>query len=129
MATIDIDDLTAAIMDELQSYSDEITEQVKADVKQVAKECVADIKSNSPDDTGDYKKGWKVKNAYESPTDIRVTVYNSKKPQLAHLLENGHAKVGGGRVEGKLHIAPAEQRAEKKLLKKVKVSISGGDSR
>ena len=128
MATIDIDDLTAAIMDELQSYSDEITEQVKADVKQVAKECVADIKNNAPELSGDYKKSWRVKTAYESATDIRVVLHSAKHYRLTHLLENGHAKVGGGRVEGKPHIAPAEQRAEKKLLKKVKVSISGGDS-
>ena len=128
MSAIRIDDLADAIMDELYSYSDTVTEQLKADVKQVAKECVIELKNNSPDDTGDYKKGWKAKTAYESKTDIRVNVYNAKKPQLTHLLENGHAKVGGGRVEGKPHILLAEQSAEKKLLKKVKVSVSGNNS-
>lgn len=120
---ISIDDLADAIRDELQSYSEEVIEDVKDSVKKVAKECVSDIKENVPEDTGDYKKGWKTKVAFENPDDIRVTVYNSKKPQLTHLLEHGHAKVNGGRVEGKEHIRPAEQKAQKELLKQIQEAI------
>lgn len=126
MAVVDIDDLADAIAEELRAYSDEVAEQLKADIKQVAKECVKDIKKNAPKDTGAYKKGWKVKVAYESEDDIRVVIHNRKHYQLTHLLEHGHAKVGGGRVDGKPHIRPAEQRAEEKLLQRVRVNISGG---
>lgn len=126
--SIDVDDLEKAIMDELMSYSEEVTEQLKADVKQVAKECVRDIKNNAPKLSGAYKKSWKLKTAYEDYEDIRIVIYSPKHYRLTHLLEHGHAKVGGGRVEGKPHIGPATQKAEKKLIKKVKVSISGGNS-
>jgi len=128
MSAIKIDNLVDAIMEVLEDYSKEVTENLKEDVKQVAKECMQDIKRNAPKDSGAYRKSWKVKKAYESANDIRVVIHSAKHYRLTHLLEHGHAKVGGGRVEGKPHIGPAKQRAEAKLIKKVKVNISGGNS-
>ena len=71
------------------------------------------------------------KTAYESQTDIRVEVYNATDYQLTHLLEHGHALVGhNGKVLGTVgaipHIGPAEQKAEKQLLKKVDIVVRGG---
>lgn len=128
MSAILVDDLTDVIMTELNAYSEEVTEELKAEVKQVAKECMQDIKNNAPRLSGDYKKSWKNKTVFESDNDIRVVVHSPKEYRLTHLLEHGHAKRGGGRVEGKPHIAPAEKRAEQKLMKKVKVTITGGNS-
>ena len=128
MNSIAIDDLADAIMEELNAYSEEVMEELKADVKQTAKECVQDIKNAAPRLSGDYKKSWKCKTVYESDNDIRVVVHSAKEYRLTHLLEHGHAKRGGGRVEGISHIAPAEKKAEQKLMKKVKVTISGGNS-
>lgn len=128
MDSITIEDLTDAVMEELQEYSDEITECIKDNVKQTAEECAQDIRKNAPKDSGKYRKSWKVKSVYESDNDIRVVIHSKKEYRRTHLLENGHAKRGGGRVEGKPHIKPAEERAEKKLMKKVKITISGGNS-
>lgn len=128
MASIDIDDLTDVIMQELQAYSEEVTDQLKADVKQVGKECVQEVKNNAPQLSGAYKKSWKMRQVYESATDIRVVIHSAKEYRLSHLLEHGHARRGGGRVEGKPHIQPAEENTEKKLMKKVKIAIRGGNS-
>ena len=125
MDKISVNDLTNAIVKELQEYSQDITDGVKDVVKQVGKECANEIRQNSPKRTGKYKKGWGSQIAFENREDIRVIVRNKTSYQLTHLLENGHAKVNGGRVEGKPHIGPAEQNAEKKLLNKVKVVVKG----
>ena len=55
-----------------------------------------------------YIDGWayRVKQGAEGPS---AEIGNKSKPGLAHLLEKGHAKVGGGRVEGIPHIAPAAE--------------------
>lgn len=125
MATIKIDDLAKAITEELSAYNQEVTDGMKRDVKEVAKECAAEIKLKSPTDTGKYRRGWRQKVMYESKDDIRVYVYNYSAPQLTHLLEYGHAKVNGGRVDGTPHIRPAEENVEKKLMQKVKVVVKG----
>ena len=115
--------LAQAIIEVLETYNQEVTDQIKEDVRQTAKECAKEIKEKAPVDDGDYKKGWKTKVMYESRDDIRIDVYNSKEPSFTHLLEFGHAKASGGRVEGKEHIYPAAEQAEEKLVGKAKVAV------
>lgn len=123
MASISIDDLADTLAEELAAYSQEVTDDLKKEVKQVAKEMVTQLKATSPFDSGDYASGWTSTTESEGRNTVQVRVYNRKKPTLTHLLENGHAKVSGGRVEGKAHIGPAEQVAEKRLENKVVVMV------
>lgn len=125
MGKVAINDLAIAVACELEQYSKDVTDGLKKDVKAVSEEMVTDLKRTSPKKTGKYASGWKSRVEYESRDDIRVRVYNSKKPQLTHLLEKGHAKVNGGRVSGVPHIGPAESEAEKKLDANVKVVVKG----
>lgn len=120
-----IDGLADAIQRELAAYNQEVTDGIKADCKQVAKECKAEIKRNSPKLTKDYSKDWKHRVEYESREDIRITVYNGEEYRLTHLLEYGHAGKGGtavGAAPPFPHIAPAERHAAEKLMKKAKVT-------
>lgn len=118
-----VDKLAGEVATMLETYTDEVTEAVKAECETVADECLKEIRAASPVKTGKYKKGWKKKVEYEGKEDIRIRVYNAKCPGLTHLLEKGHARVNGGRVAAIPHIEPAEQHAAEKLVNKVKVKI------
>ena len=57
-------------------------------------------------------------------TVIHLTVHSKNRYQLAHLLEHGHAKRGGGRVAARPHIAPAEQNGEELLENLIRKALS-----
>lgn len=122
MPTIKIDQLADAIAQELEAYEQEITDGIKEDVKEAAEACRDRIKQTAPKNKGKYARSWKVTKAYESRTDIRYAVH-SRQYQLVHLLENGHAKVNGGRVAARPHVQPAAEYAEKLLDKKAEVTL------
>ena len=125
MASIKTDQLADAVVEELKNYSQDVTEGIKKAVNDVAKDCKKQIQDNSPVLTGSYKKGWRIKKAYESEDDIRLIIHNQTDYQLVHLLENGHAKLNGGRVPGHPHVAPSADAAARALESKAKVVIKG----
>ena len=53
-----------------------------------------------------------------------MTVHSKNRYQIAHLLEHGHAKRGGGRVAAIPHIAPAEQHGEEMLTQLIEEALS-----
>ena len=67
---------------------------------------------------GSYASGWRVKRVGKAKEAV---VYNSRKPSLTHLLEDGHViknQYGQyGRVNGTKHIQPARDEAWDKIDK------------
>lgn len=122
------DELSIEIAAALAEYADDAAEALKAECKQVAKETTQELRQTSPQKTGEYAKGWRSKTEYESREDIRIIVYNGKKPQLGHLLEFGHVCRNGtrrvfGQIQGRAHIAVAEQHAIENLDSRIKVRL------
>ena len=110
-----VDQMADAIMQGLTEYADLATDEMKSAVKKAGKMVKEEIEANAPKDTGKYASSWAAKTTQENANTLVQTVYSRNRYQLAHLLEHGHAKRGGGRVPGKPHIAPAEQKGIKKL--------------
>lgn len=122
---VNVDDLAGAVIKALTEYSQDVTDRLKEEIKDAAKLCRDEIRENAPKDTGTYAKSWKSEIVFENTEDIRIEIHSPKEYRRAHLLEYGHAKVGGGRVEGKAHIRPAEEKAESTLDKRVKIIVKG----
>ena len=124
--TVSIDEMDNAIMEELEKYADLAADELKAAVKETAASVRKDIQAGAPVDTGKYKKSWSVKNVREDSESIELVVHSRNRYQIAHLLEHGHAKRGGGRVAAKPHIASAEQRGNVKLVQTIEQKLKGG---
>ena len=124
--TVSIDEMDNAIMEQLEKYADLAADELKAAVKETAASVRKDIQAGAPVDTGKYKKSWSVKNVREDSESIELVVHSRNRYQIAHLLEHGHAKRGGGRVAAKPHIASAEQRGNEKLVQTIEQKLKGG---
>ena len=120
-----IDNLAKTIMEGLQEYADVASEDVKTAVRKAGKNVKAEISANAPKRTGAYAKSWAVKTQKETANSLEVVVHSKNRYQIAHLLEHGHAKRGGGRVAGIPHIAPAEEKAVKQLEENIMKKLGG----
>lgn len=116
--TVSISNFSKEIEDILTKYGEEAQKIVDEEVESVSKEAVKKLKKESPKETGEYRKGWKLKKK-ETRFGIETTVYNSTHGFLVHLLEHGHAKRGGGRTAAQPHVGPAQDWAEKEILKRL----------
>ncbi len=122
---VSIDQMASAIMEGLQEYADLATDELKESVKKAGKAVKDEIAQTAPKDTGKYAKSWTVKTIKETSNTLDVVVHSKNRYQIAHLLEHGHAKRGGGRVAARPHIAPAEEKAIETLEREVEKALGG----
>ena len=98
-----------------KEYATLASTEVKKAVRKSAKTVKEQIQAGAPSRTGRYKESWVATKQSESSQSLQMVVHSKNRYQLAHLLEKGHAKRGGGRVAGRPHIAPAEQAGVEQL--------------
>ena len=118
-----VDQMAHVIMEGLQEYADLATEDMKSAVKKAGQKAKSEVQSGAPVKSGRYKKSWAVKTTKENANAMEVTVHSRNRYQLAHLLEYGHAKRGGGRTRAFPHIAPAEANAAEFLEQEVERAL------
>lgn len=117
--------LADAIMDSLREYSSLAADEMKEAVREAGNTVRDEIRENAPKDTGIYAKSWTVKKQRETSSSLSLTVHSRNRYQLAHLLEFGHAKRGGGRVSAKPHIADAEAAGIRQLEEDIQKALEG----
>lgn len=122
-STISPDKIDDAIKDTLAEYAEFVQESIEETVNDVSADTSDELKKTSPKRTGKYAKSWRVKIVKERLGTYAI-VYNKDHYRLTHLLENGHAKVNGGRVNGIEHIRPAEQKAIKQFEKELEEKLT-----
>ena len=116
-------DLEKAVSDILAEYSVDVSKAAETAITTVAKEATKKLKQSAPRRTGKYAKGWSNKVDKGFMTVEAVVYGKTGTYQLAHLLENGHAKRGGGRTAPVVHIAPVEEWAVSEVQKRIKEQL------
>lgn len=113
-----------AVMEIMEDIKDLGAEEIKKGVKKAGKDIANELHSTAPVRSGRYAKSWKSAVQKEDATSVSVEVYSPSRYMLAHLLEHGHAKRGGGRVRAIPHIEPATNSAMDKLEAELARSIT-----
>ena len=110
----------------LKQYYPNVVETTTEVIDEVSKEAVKKLKQDSPKGAkGKYAKGW-ARKVETGRLTVGATVYGKHGTyQLAHLLEHGHAKRGGGRTESLVHIAPVEQWAIDEAYERIMHRLEG----
>lgn len=111
-----ISGISNEIARQLKRYNLILKEDIEAAEKEFTKEAVEELKNSplTPRLTGDYAEGWT-----QSKVKGHWVAHNETDYQLTHLLEKGHAKVGGGRVNAYPHIEQIADKAAEKFEERI----------
>lgn len=129
---VNVGQLAAEIGRILAAYPKDIQDQINASAENIAAEAVNQLKKTSPKRPGikggRYSKGWTKTAESGFMGAKKLIIHNKDRYQLAHLLEKGHAKRGGGRVEGRPHIKPVEEKVIQEFIKQAEEAVKRGSS-
>ena len=113
-------------MQALNDYGDACYDDVAEAVEETGKLTRDEIRANARRyGWKKYPQSWTVKKDNKGLYAKSIVYAGKDGYRIAHLLENGHAKRNGGRVRAYPHIRPAEEKAERTLLKLVSQKIGG----
>lgn len=121
-----VDTLADDIEKILEEYQGDVELLNKTAVKAIAQKGKQALQNSSKSNfggTGKYASGWSARVEDQGRAFARATLYNAKLPGLPHLLEHGHAKRGGGRVDGKVHIKPVEDEMKKAFTEELETKL------
>lgn len=117
---------TDAIKTCLADYSKEVRATLEGAIEDAAEYATTELKKqNNGGRWEKYPKSWTY-TKQGSRLGFTYVVHNKKYYSLAHLLEYGHAKRGGGRTKAYPHIAGVNERTAAMLEEEIAQKLSGG---
>lgn len=122
-SSISIGQLADTIETLLTEYTEEVVDEVYDAVFETAQETRLELRTTSPERTGKYSRGWRVRKV-RGANFVRAAVHNLHYRRV-HLLEKGHAKRNGGRVRAIPHVGPAGDAAEERLERRIRRAVEG----
>lgn len=125
MSRAGLEDFAEILMSELKTYTETKSEKINKAAKKVSRKALKAVRSKSPELTGDYRKGWKVKILRDSPTTIAIVVHQrGKEHKLTHLLEYGHKSKSGKKVDAIPHIEQVQEEANIEISQEINKILS-----
>lgn len=122
---VNINDLANEITSAVREYTEDVSTSIAKKVDEVAKEVLKETKQMAPKRTGEYARTFKITKEDTFGSTKRI-IWNRKHYRRVHLLEFGHAKVNGGRVQAFPHLRPAYDKHAANLDDEIKEIIRNG---
>lgn len=114
MSNVSIDRVAHEITVQLDTFSKAVSDGVEKAAETTVKEMVQQTKQRKTTKASRGKYARSIASQVgESSLTARSRIWYVKKPRyrLTHLLNNGHATLGGGRVSGDQHVTRAAEKA------------------
>lgn len=126
--TIKPADISKAIEQELTLYHKNLVDRINLASEEAAKDLVKKTKKTAPKQSGAYRRAITYEESANTATGNRFFKWGAKGrwARLTHLLVHGHAKEGGGRVEGDPFLQNALDEVLPAYEKKVEEAVKNG---
>lgn len=122
---VSVDNFADELVSQIKQYTDDVSKAIEEETERTANDILKQVKSLAPKRTGEYAKGF-TKTKAKLKSGVNYTVWNKKHYRRVHLLELGHAKRGGGRVQGQPHMRPALENNINAYEKRIEKIIKEG---
>lgn len=124
--TIRLDELGAAITNELTIYHEDVTKKVNELSETAVKELVKKTKATAPKASGSFKKNIASKVLEKNPNgDKHVWYVKSPDHRITHLLVHGHRTRNGGRTKANPFLKNALDEVLPEYEKAVEEAVKG----